>query len=128
MLLEHIGFNVSDPAAVAAWYATTLDMRVLRKGGPPLNAHFMLDSTERSVIEFYSKTDVAVPDYSALDPWVHHIAFHTDDIATLHDRLMAAGAVAVGDIQSLGDDRMAFLRDPWGMAVQLVQRAVPLMD
>ena len=118
MRLEHIGFNVTDPATVAAWYVKALDMSILRKGGPPLNAHFMLDSTGRSVVEFYSKPDIAVSDYTALDPWIHHIAFHTEDIAAIHTRLLEAGATAVGDIQVLGEDRMAFLRDPWGMALQ----------
>ena len=128
MRLEHIGFNVADPAAVASWYGEALNMSVLRKGGPPLNAHFMLDSAGRSVVEFYSKTDVPVPDYAALDPWIHHIAFHTDDIGAAHSRLLAAGAMPHGAIQVLGDDKMAFLRDPWGMALQIVQRATPLMD
>ena len=52
-----------------------------------------------------------------------HLAFQVDDIAATRSRLMRAGATAVGEIQSndVGDE-VAMLRDPWGIAVQLVKR------
>ena len=30
MRLEHIAFNVNDPAALAAWYVANLDMELVR--------------------------------------------------------------------------------------------------
>jgi len=44
------------------------------------------------------------------------------------DRLLAAGASIAGDVAiTPADDEMVFLRDPWGVALQLVKRAVPLL-
>ena len=44
------------------------------------------------------------------------------------DRLLAAGAKTAGDVTlTPSGDEMTFLRDPWGVALQLVKRATPLM-
>jgi hypothetical protein len=68
-----------------------------------------------------------VPDYRALDPLVFHIAFVTDDIRGTRERLLLAGATSAGDVTvTAAGDEMTFLRDPWGVALQLVKRAVPL--
>ena len=51
------------------------------------------------------------------------MAFVSEDIQADLDRLIAAGATAEGGIADLpGGDTMAFLRDPWGLTLQLVKR------
>ena len=43
-------------------------------------------------------------------------------------RLLAAGATTAGDVTiTPTGDEMTFLRDPWGLALQLVKRGAPLM-
>lgn len=44
------------------------------------------------------------------------------------ERLVNAGAALVGPPQTTsGGDRLAMLRDPWGLAMQLCRRATPMV-
>src|SRR5262249_6397460 len=125
---EHIAFNVADPVAVADWYVKHLGMRVARsvEGGP--NTRFLADESGRTVLEFY-RQNAPVPDYASFHPMVLHIAFVTRDIPKERDRLPGAGAKPDGDItKAANGDELCFLRDPWGLTVQLVKRATPLLQ
>lgn len=123
MRLEHIAFLVHDPAEVAAWYETNLGMKVIRRAGPPMNAHFVADTSGLSLLEFYQHPTIPVPAYAEVDPWVHHIAFAVSDIEGELARLVAAGGTALGDpMTNPAGDVAVFVRDPWGLALQLVKR------
>lgn len=53
---------------------------------------------------------------------IDHFALAVDSLATLEtmrDRLLAAGALEVGDIQRLGDEWSLFFRDPDGMDLEV---------
>ncbi|MCS6910664.1 MAG: hypothetical protein NZM11_08880, partial [Anaerolineales bacterium] len=80
------------------------------------------------MIEFYHNPADPVPDYAALHPVRHHIAFVVDDIAAERARLLAAGCTPFDEpTTNAAGDTLVFLRDPWGLALQLVKRAVALM-
>ena len=129
MKIEHIAFNVQNPVAAAEWYVKHLGMRVVRKSGEPSYTHFLADSPGRAVMEIYNNPKVAVPDYAATDPLVLHLAFAVDDIHGARDRLLRAEATAEGEItRTPAGDEIAMVRDPWGFAIQLVKRTVPLVD
>src|SRR5438445_13647185 len=103
-------------------------MRVVRSLSEAPFTHFVADGSGRVVVEMYGHTKAPVPDYRALDPLVFHIAFVTADVRGTLERLLAAGATTAGDVTiTPTGDEMTFLRDPWGMALQLVKRAAPLM-
>lgn len=126
MNIEHIAFNVADPVAMADWYVKYLGMRVVRavEGAP--HTRFLADESDRVVLEFYHQK-APVPDYESLDPMVLHIAFVTSDIPKTRDRLVTAGARVVGETtKTASGDELLFLRDRWGIALQLVKRATPL--
>jgi len=75
------------------------------------------------MLEFYNNPKAAVPDYRAIDPLMLHVAFLTADVPGTRARLMAAGATPEGDAQvTPAGDHVAMLRDPWALAVQLIQR------
>ena len=58
-----------------------------------------------------------------------HLAFLTDALEADRDRLVAAGATIDGDpVHNPQGDVLQFLRDPWGLAFQIVARARPLLD
>jgi predicted enzyme related to lactoylglutathione lyase len=58
-----------------------------------------------------------------MHPGTLHLAFVSEDIQSDIDRLSAAGAKLEGSITDLpGGDIMAFIRDPWGLTLQLVKR------
>ena len=125
--VEHFAVNVEDPVAMAAWYSDHLEMKVLRSGGPPANTHFLADGSGRLMLEIYRALPDEVPDYAAMNPLLLHIAFASDDAQTDHDRLVAAGATVLGGVgENAAGDRMAMLRDPWGLALQLCQRIGPM--
>ena len=129
MRLEHIAFNVEDSSAVAAWYVEHLDMRLVRSFAEPPYIHFLADSAGKSLIEIYSNPLGEIIDYRGRHAVTFHLAFAVEDMDATRERLLAAGATLDGDIDNRANgDRLAFLRDPWGAAIQLVQRVQPMID
>ena len=129
MRLEHIAFNVAQPAAVAAWYCENLDMQIVRSFAEPPYIHFLADSAGKSLIEIYSNPLGAIIDYGQHHPVTFHLAFAVDDMAATRQRLVAGGATLDGDVDNRPNgDKLAFLRDPWGGAIQLVQRTAKMID
>jgi glyoxylase I family protein len=125
--VEHIALNVPDPTAMAAWYCEHLEMKVARQGDPTIGMQFLADATGRVAFEIYHNPIQAVPEYATLGPLTLHVAFATPDVEATRKRLLAAGATPIGEIDSTpSGDRLAMLRDPWGLALQLCQRAVPM--
>jgi glyoxylase I family protein len=115
MKMEHIAINVPEPIKAAQWYTDHLGMRIVSSFEKSPFTHFIVDSAGTSLIEFYCKAIAPVP-FTAVE-------FEAD-----RARLIDAGATPLGEIDvSPSGDRRAFLRDPWGVALQLVQRGKPLV-
>jgi glyoxylase I family protein len=128
MNIEHIALNVPDPVRIAAWYVEHLDMRVLRKQEHAPFTHFLADRAGRVVLELYCHTKAVVPDYASFDPLTLHVAFWANDVAQERQRLLEAGATVAGEIVTTETgDVMTFVRDPWNVTIQLVQRTKPLL-
>jgi glyoxylase I family protein len=125
---EHVALNVADPIKMAKWYVDNLDMKVLREGPAPINARFLADSGGNMMLELYHNPPDAVPNYAAMDPLLLHVAFMVDDVDATRQRLMAAGATSAGEVTTTpAGDRLAMLRDPWGLAIQFLRRADPML-
>lgn len=125
--VEHLACNVSEPAAMAAWYVEHLGMRIVRRLPTAPHIHFLADASGRVVIEIYCNAADPVPDYASMHPLRFHVAFAADDPDAARAALVAAGATFV-DEQTLADgSRLMMLRDPWGLAVQLCKRTTPLL-
>ena len=124
MKIEHIGYQVSDPVKVAAWYVEHLGFRIMRQMEQSPWAHFLADDSGQVMIEIYSNPDVTMPDYPSMDPLMLHLAFVAEDIEGQRRRLLGAWATADGEIEETpAGDRVAMLRDPWGFPIQLCKRA-----
>lgn len=127
MEIEHIALNVADPKKMAEWYVEHLGMKVLRKLTEAPFTHFIADGAGRVVLELYHQTKAPVPDYRSFDPMVLHIAFKSANVREAQEKLVRAGATVATDFAvSPNGDEMSFLRDPWGVTVQLVKRGQPL--
>lgn len=125
---EHLGLNVRDPVGAAQWYVEHLGMKLLREGPPPANARFLADRGGHMMLELYTNPPDAVPDYSLMDPLLLHVAFMVEDVDSVRARLINAGAMPVGEVISTPEgDRIAVVRDPWGLALQFVKRAKPML-
>ncbi len=128
MRIEHIGYMVGDPTAVAQWYVQHLGFCIRRKMDKPPYTHFLADGSGRLMIEIYNNPRATVPDYASLDPLVLHLAFTVEDVDGTRDELLNAGASAVGEVElTAAGDRLAMLRDPWGYPIQLCRRDEPMI-
>ncbi|MBX7213849.1 MAG: VOC family protein [Thermoflexales bacterium] len=128
MKFEHTAYNVPQPDRQAAWYIAHLGMVMIRLGGGPTNIHFVGEPGGRFVLEFYNNPNGPLPDYAGISVWTQHVAFTSADLKADRDRLVAAGGKADGDLITLpSGDATVFVRDPWGLAIQLIQRLKPLV-
>ena len=128
MKIEHLALQVPDPIALADWYVQHLGLSVARSTGEPTHTRFLLDSGGTVMLEVYRHPKAAVPDYGRVNPLQLHLALQSDDPAADRDRLLKAGAKLTDDVQTTPNgDRLVMLRDPWGIAVQLVHRATPML-
>jgi len=126
--LEHVALNVADPVKMAQWYVDHLGMKVMREGPPPINMRFIADGGGNMMLELYHNPPEAVPNYAAMDPLLLHVAFMVNDVEAMRQKLLAAGAVPAGEITTTpAGDKLAMLRDPWGLAIQLLHRADPML-
>ena len=131
MKIEHIGYMVHDPLKVAEWYCQQLGFKVAR--GMPTSpfTHFLVDASGNGMLEIYNNPSATVPDYAAMDPLIFHVAFSVgaETIEQARDRLLAGGATLFSDlVVTPAGDRLVMMRDPWGMAVQLAERKVPMLS
>jgi glyoxylase I family protein len=128
MKIEHIAFNVDDPAALAQWYVERLNFVVKRSMVEAPFAHFIADEGGAVMIEVYRNPEFPVPNYKEQDPAIMHLALACEDVAAERQRLLDAGATAVGDVFTMETgDTFAMLRDPWDLPLQLVKRATPMV-
>jgi catechol 2,3-dioxygenase-like lactoylglutathione lyase family enzyme len=125
MKFEHLALNVPDAMAMSHWYVTHLGLTVLRGNTSPPYAHFLADETGRVFLELYSNPAVPCPDYASMPPLELHVAFFTSDAGTVKQTLLGAGATPFSDDENPDGSRLIFVRDPWGVALQLCQRVNP---
>ncbi len=126
--LEHVALNVAEPVKMAQWYVDHVGMKILREGPAPANTRFLADDDGNMMLELYHNPPEAVPNYAAMDPLILHVAFMVDDVDAIRAKLLGAGATAVGEIAvTPAGDRIAMLRDPWGLAIQFLRRADPML-
>ncbi|MCC6163082.1 MAG: VOC family protein [Acidobacteria bacterium] len=127
LAFEHLAVNVSDPAAVAAWYVDHLGMTIVRRGDPPVSMHFLADAGRRAMIELYSNASAPTDIYRDLHPAQLHLAFTSADPDADTDRLVAAGATLIEHLHNPDGSHLTMLRDPWGLPIQLAKRATPML-
>lgn len=117
---EHFGINVTDKDQTIRWYVQNLGLRVVRD--VPGKMAFLADAGGAVMLEVYQNPNADRLDYAATDPLAFHIAFEVEDPQDCARQLVDAGATVVDPFKRAGDDTMVMLRDPFGMALQLVHR------
>lgn len=127
MKLEHVAINVPDAPALADWFVQHLGMRIVLSGPEPVSMRFVADEAG-SMLELYNNTGVPMPDYANIHPTNLHIAFTSSDIEADRERMLAAGATIATDITvTPAGDKLLFMRTPWHVPFQFVQRKKPLI-
>jgi catechol 2,3-dioxygenase-like lactoylglutathione lyase family enzyme len=114
--------------ALSRWYVDHLGLVIKRAQSAPPFGHFLADDGGTVMLEFYQQGHLPVPDYRSMDPLLLHLAFLASDVPAARAKLMAAGATPEGDVVvTAAGDEVAMLRDPWGLAIQLIKRADPMI-
>ena len=128
MRIEHIALNVAEPQAMAAWYLANLELRMALEVPGAGYMAFLADDNDQTVLELYHNPAAAVPDFASMSRYAFHIALVVDNIESEIDRLVAAGGRLDCPIENRDNgDRFGFVRDPWGVVLQLVERQTPLL-
>jgi len=125
MRFEHFALNVPDAPAQADWYVRHLGFRVARRLEVPPFTHFLADDGGRVIMELYTNPAAPVPDHARNHPLVFHVAVVAADARAELARLEAAGATLFKEDPQPDGSLLIMLRDPWGVALQLCQRARP---
>lgn len=128
MKLEHFALNVTDPVAMAKWYAEHIGLRIVRQVDETPYTHFLADSSGNILLEIYNNPPDQVPPYAEMDPLLVHVAFVSEDPEADKVALLAAGATLVEELHFDDGSHLIMLRDPWGLSVQLCKRGVSMLD
>ncbi len=125
MRFEHFALNVSDPRAMSRWYVEQMGFTVARRREDPPYTYFLADETGRVIVELYANPKAPVPDYAAQHPLVFHCAVVAADARAECRRLEKAGATLYLEEPQPDGSMLIMMRDPWGVPIQLCQRAKP---
>src|SRR5690606_38802490 len=98
MVFEHFAINVEHPVEMAQWYAENLQMKIVRSMNDYPFTSFLSDKTGRVVMEIYSNHTARIPDYQNSNPLEFHFAFMVEDVVSVKEKLLEAGASFVEDI------------------------------
>ncbi len=129
MKMEHFAINVPDSRAFADWYSEHLGLRIIRAQEETPYIRFLADDGDGTILEVYTNSGGDLPDYANLSPLTFHMAFAVEDIEAECARLIAVGATEAGEVMiSPMGDKLGFVRDPWGIPIQLAQRTKPLVS
>jgi glyoxylase I family protein len=125
MKFEHFALNTPDARAVTRWYVENLGLRIARQMDAAPYTAFLADDTGRLIVELYTRTDAAIPDYAAAHPLCFHLAFVSGDNDTIRAKLVAAGADKGYEETTPDGSRLLMMRDPWGIPLQFCHRTKP---
>lgn len=123
MVFEHFALNVVDIDGVVSWYCTHLDLTIASRQKESPFMTFLADGSGRVIIEFYKHGDALAEDFAQRHPLTFHVAFVSGNAEADKQQLLGAGASFVEEIFKEDGSHLVMLRDPWGMPLQLCQRA-----
>ncbi len=124
MVFEHFAVNVNNVALVAKWYTANLQAKIAYQQKEAPFMTFLADSGGRVFLELYQRTDATMTNFNMQHPLTFHVAFVSENAQMDADRLIAQGASFVEEVHKEDGSHLVMLRDPWGMPLQLCERAV----
>ena len=125
MKFEHFALNVPDARLMSQWYVEHLGLRIVRGREEAPYTHFLADATGRVFIELYTNPVSAIPRHAESHPLSFHLAFVAESAQSVHVRLELAGATLFKEEILPDGTILIMMRDPWGVPIQLCQRAKP---
>jgi len=127
MKFEHFAINVTHPVEMCQWYEKHLGLKAVKKGEESPFMTFLADESGDIMLEIYNNPKADILPFADMHPLMVHLAFVSEDPAKDKERLLSAGAAEVSDDLLSDGSHLVMLRDPWGLAIQLCKRAVPML-
>lgn len=124
--LNHVGGPVRDLDASLAFYTETIGAEVVDRlfisGSRTHRVHIQIAT---GLVELLHREDAATPPAENATYGLNHIGFMTDDLDGEFARLTGAGCAEISSprVAGSGQGRLAFLSDPNGVRVELLQRS-----
>ncbi|SDJ78714.1 VOC family protein [Paenibacillus naphthalenovorans] len=119
--LNHVGAFVKDAARSVDFYTRILGAQVVREAMiPATNTKCVYVQLAGGMVELLAPGDVASRSAYGFD----HVAFSTDSIDSDFESIIAAGykPLVQPKVAGSGHGRIAFLSDPNGVRVELIER------
>lgn len=123
MIFEHFAINVPDPQATADWYVKHVGLTIVRQQSEHPFMTFLADSTGRVICELYYRPEQTIMNYGSQHPLTFHFAMESANAEADKKRLLAAGAFFYEEQYLPDGSHLVMMRDPWGISLQLCQRA-----
>ncbi len=123
MIFEHFAINVNNVDAVVKWYVSHLGLKVVSQQKELPFMTFLADSSNRVIMELYQRPDAMMTNFTIQHQLTFHVAFVSENAQKDNDRLQAEGATFIEEVHKEGGSHLVMLRDPWGMPLQLCERA-----
>jgi lactoylglutathione lyase len=134
--LDHVGLSVADLAAAEAWYGAALGFErelVLRVDPLDLDIVMLIHPEHGDRLELLHRpgsqrgTRFADPGEAALSQAYGHIAFDVRDLDQTYQQMVLLGARPVMTPRPSPEPgvRMAFVADPEGNLIELLDRSGP---
>jgi len=126
MIFEHFALNIVNVDNVVSWYVKNIGLKVVSEQKEPPFMTFLADSSGRVIMEIYHRPDEAITEFSKQHPLTFHVAFVSENAHEDRSRLEVKGASFFEEVRKEDGSHLIMLRDPWGMPLQLCQRAQPM--
>lgn len=123
MVFEHFALNVYNIEEIVKWYTRNLGLKIVSEQKESPFMTFLADSSGRVIMELYYRPDEHITNFKTQHPLTFHVAFVSENAEQDKARLLEQGALFVEEVKKEDGSLLAMLRDPWGMPLQLCQRA-----
>jgi catechol 2,3-dioxygenase-like lactoylglutathione lyase family enzyme len=137
MKLDHVGLNVSNLDAQAAWYSKAFDLTTATPFVvEPLNLRglfltnsdgFAIELLERQGASRASTAPESVPE-ALLSLGFSHLCFRVEEVEPVHQKLLALGAKEIMSVRPAPEPgvTMSYVSDPEGNLIEIIDRKGPV--
>lgn len=118
--IEHTAIASPNPETLAQWYVETLGLRIVHR----YDGNVFVKAPDGTMLEIIPSVGDPVKT-EMKTPGIRHLAIAVDDFESAMKDLQAKG-VKMGNLVSVGENRLAFFNDPEGNILHLIYRAAAI--
>lgn len=138
MRIDHVGLNVGNLEAQAAWYSRAFNLSTAKPFEvEPLQLRglfltnkdgFAIELLERQGASRAGTPPESVPD-ALLTHGFSHLCFRVENVATVHAHLLSLGAKEIMSVRPAPEPgvTMSYVSDPEGNLIEIIDRTGPVL-